>query len=183
MTNETDINLLLDGCIKNDRDSQRKLYQQWYGYSMSVCLRYAQSEDDAVEILNDGFLKVFKNLERFDQGRSFKAWLRTILINTALDHYRREKKHMHQEDISEVRNLDSGKRTDAELSYEELLQLVQRLSPAYRTVFSLYVIDGFKHHEIADKLGISEGTSKSNLTKARANLRDMIERIEVKTNA
>ena len=150
---------------------------------MSVCLRYAKSEDDAVEVLNDGFLKVFKNLKKFDQTRSFKAWLRTILINTALDHYRKEKKHMHQEDISEVRNLDSGKRTDADLSYEELLQLVQRLSPAYRTVFNLYVIDGYKHHEIADMLGISEGTSKSNLTKARANLRDMIERTEVNTNA
>lgn len=183
MTQEAEINQLLDGCIKNDRDSQRKLYQQWYGYSMSVCLRYAKSEDDAVEVLNDGFLKVFKNLKKFDQTRSFKAWLRTILINTALDHYRKEKKHMHQEDISEVRNLDSGKRTDADLSYEELLQLVQRLSPAYRTVFNLYVIDGYKHHEIADMLGISEGTSKSNLTKARANLRDMIERTEVNTNA
>ena len=178
-----DMDLLIDGCIKNDRDCQQKLYKHWYSYAMSVCMRYAHDQEEAYEILNDGFLKVFKNRERFERNRSFKSWLRTILIITALDQYRKNKKHRYQDDIEEARHLDSGMETDADLNYQELMALVQQLSPAYKAVFNLYVIDGFKHHEIAEKLGISEGTSKSNLTKARANLREMIRKVEVKENA
>ncbi|MEO1053924.1 MAG: RNA polymerase sigma factor [Bacteroidota bacterium] len=165
---------LLKGCQKNDRESQQLLYQHFYGYSMSVCVRYSSTEDEAKEILNDGFMKVFTKLDLYDQKRSFKAWLRRILINTALDHYRKNLKHNNEVDIYLGENQYSEVNVVDDLSYNEIIGLVQCLSPAYRTVFSMYVIDGYTHEEIGEKLGISVGTSKSNLSKAKANLRKML---------
>lgn len=168
--------LLIQGCKRNDRESQRLLYQHFYTYAMSICARYCYSKAEAQEVLNDGFMHVFMKINQYRDETSFKGWLRKIMINAAIDHYRKEKKHYHHEEIG--MQSDSGSQHASpldDLAHEELITMIKRLSPAYRAVFNLYVIDGFTHREIGRMLHISEGTSKSNLLKAREALRKMIE--------
>lgn len=171
-----DISDIIDGCRQWDRSSQEALYRQFFGYAMAICLRYSNNKNEAVEILNDGFLKIFNHIESYDTSRPFKSWLSKIMANTAIDHLRSKKKISFSEDINQAYDLgimdDSAM---AKLSYDEILQLVQNLPPAYKTVFNLYVMEGFQHQEIADMLGISEGTSKSNLFKAKRILKEKIE--------
>ena len=174
---------LLAGCQRQERVAQRRLYGQFHSFAMGICLRYARDRDQALEAANDGFVKVFRDLHRFDATRhpadvpgSFRGWLKRIMIHTAIDHYRANERHQHQQELNDatLNQADQGATPLDTLSYDELLALVQRLSPAYRAVFNLAVIDGFGHEEVADKLGISVGTSKSNLFKARAHLRTML---------
>jgi RNA polymerase sigma-70 factor (ECF subfamily) len=166
---------ILDGASKGDRKSQESLYKEYYSYGMSVCLRYAANRDEAVGILNDGFMKVFTHLDQYDRGRPFNAWFRKILINGALNHHKKNEKHSHQvglEMIPEVPDI----RVNAldELEYNDMVRVVQSLPSAYRTVFNLYVMEGYTHEEIAEMLEISIGTSKSNLSRARLKLRKML---------
>jgi len=168
---------IIKGCQQRQRDSQKELYEKFYAYGMSITLRYADSRDQGVEILNDSFMKVFENIRKFDSERPFKPWLRRIIINTAIDHYHRNKK------VRELSNYEITENSMAEdekilsgISYEEIIDMMQELSPAYRAVFNLHVIEGFSHEEIAEKLGISVGTSKSNLSKAKKNLRVILEK-------
>lgn len=165
--------LLIEGCKNQDRESQRLLFRHYYAFAYSVCVRYSGSVQEAKEVLNDGFLKVFKKIDLYDTNRSFEGWFRRILINTAIDHMRANKKHKNDVSIDQV---EQGYDMEifSQMSYLEVLKLVQKLSPMYRTVFSLYVIDGYSHEEIADRLEISVGTSKSNLFKARRNLKEML---------
>ncbi|WP_400193610.1 RNA polymerase sigma factor [Hymenobacter sp. B81] len=172
---------ILAGCRRADRVCQRQLYLRYYSYAMSVCLRYTRTRDEAMEAVNDGFMKIYRDIIRFDVTKhelngSFRGWLKRIMIHTAIDHYRATEKHQHQQDLDEVSNYhpDTGASALDSLAYDELLQLIQRLTPGYRTVFNLYVIDGFTHEEIAQQLGISVGASKSNLSKARAHLKAML---------
>lgn len=172
---------VINGCLKGSRDHQKVLYEQFYGYAISICLRYAHSTEEAKEILNDGFMKVFTRLAQLKDG-PFKPWLRRILINTAIDHYRASSKHYNVSEInSEVayNTLTQASAID-DLSHQELILLIQQLSPAYRTVFNLYVIDGYTHEEIATQLQISVGASKSNLFKAREHLKTLLEKVNVK---
>ena len=166
--------ILIKGCMKGDRESQKMLYKHYYGYAMSVCVRYAHSMEEAQEIMNDGFLKVFTKINQYDPNRSFKGWLRRIMINTAIDYFRSNKNHYHHHEIELAEGEQEKEDILRDLSYNEIIALVQRLSPGYRTVFSLYVIEGYTHEEISEKLNINVGTSKSNLSKARANLRSML---------
>ncbi|UYQ92857.1 sigma-70 family RNA polymerase sigma factor [Chitinophaga horti] len=172
-----DIADIVDGCRQWKRGSQEELYRQFYGYAMAICLRYANHKEEAVEILNDGFLKVFTHISTYDTSRPFKSWLARIMANTAIDHLRAQKRLLFAEDINKVYDLGSGS-DDAidKLSVDELLTLVQELPPAYKMVFNLYVMEGFQHQQIASMLGISEGTSKSNLFKAKRILKEKIER-------
>lgn len=168
---------LLAGCLRQHRRSQEMLYRQFYGYAMSICLRYTQTREEAVEVLNDGFYKVFTKIDQYDPAQPFKPWLRRILINTATDYYRQAAPHYHQNDLLAAEHL-STQEADAlsGLSHEFLLSLVYRLTPAYRLVFNLYAIDGYSHEEIAQQLSISVGASKSNLARARENLRLMLQK-------
>lgn len=170
---------LLAGCLRNHQRSQELLYRQFYGYAMGICLRYAPTREGALEVLNDGFLKVFTRLDQYDSAQPFKAWLRRILINTAVDHYRQEARHFYHEDVERADQAPASESADAysRLAHDELMGLIQRLSPAYRLVFNLYVIDGFTHDEIAGQLGISVGASKSNLARARENLRQLLKQL------
>lgn len=170
--------LLIQGCKKKNRESQRLLYQHYYGYAMSICVRYCRSMEESKEVVNDGFMKVFQKIDQHVTESSFKAWMRKIMINASIDHYRMEVKHHHQSELdhNSLTYMTSNSAED-DLSYAELIRMIQRLSPGYRAVFNLYVIDGFTHQEIAKTLGISEGTSKSNLMKARENLKKMIEKM------
>lgn len=167
---------LLAGCLRNHRQSQELLYRQFYSYAMSVCLRYAPSRELALEVLNDGFLKVFTRLDQYDPAQPFKGWLRRILINAAIDHYRQEVRHQH-EDVEQLNTPSVAADAYTQLAYEDLLALVKQLSPVYRLVFNLYVMDGFTHEEIAEQLGISVGASKSNLARAREKLRLLLKHI------
>lgn len=168
---------IIEGCRNRQRESQKKLYRMFYGYGMSITLRYAESRDQAVAILNDAFMKVFTNINKFDDDRPFKPWLRQIVVNTAINHYHRYKNKPHHEQLDEVENeLNSRETIISGISYDEIIDMVQQLSPGYRTVFNLYVIEGFKHREIAEMLDISVGTSKSNLSKAKRNLQSILEK-------
>jgi len=172
---------IIRGCLQANRDSQKIFYEMFYGYSMSICMRYCKREDDLVEIVNDGFLKIFKALSSFNPRHanvesSLKGWMKRIMINTAIDHLRKNK---HEFNITEVAenhfNIPGEVETSIEqMTYKEIIAVIQRLSPVYRIVFNLYVIDGFKHEEIARQLGISVGASKSNLAKARMNIQKML---------
>ena len=170
----TELEALLDGCRNGHRKSQELLYRRFYGYGMGVCLRYTRTRDEATEVLNDGFMKVFAKTEKYDPEKSFKGWLRRIMINTALDHYRRQSKHYFHEDVQAAENTTDNETVLDRLAHEELVLLVQQLTPAYRMVFGLYVMDGYTHEEIAGQLNISVGTSKSNLARAREQLRTML---------
>ncbi len=167
--------LLLEGCRKGDRLSQEMLYRQFYGFAMGICLRYTHSRDEAREVINDGFMKVFLKVELYDPARPFKSWLGRIMVNTALDHYRQQVKHYHHEGLEGASEEVSTRETaTSQLSYDELIVLVQRLPPSYRVVFNLYALDGYTHEEIAEQLNISAGTSKSNLSRAREHLRSWL---------
>ncbi len=171
---ETDLEELLKGCLKDSRQSQKLLYEKFYGYGMSVCIRYAKDEDDAIEILNDCFLKVFNGLKKFDLSRPFKPWFRRIIINEAINHFKKHEKRMKNEQIKDTEANSSIDDILSKIAYEEVVAMIQTLTTAYRTVFNLYVIDGYKHEEIAKMLGISVGTSKSNLSKAREKLQLLV---------
>lgn len=172
---------LIQRCLNGDRKSQRMLYKQYYGYGMVTCIRYAHNKEEAQEILNDGFIKVFKNLERFDFKKPFKYWLRRILINTAIDYLRKYKKYHDTLDLDQATQIEN-KEIDGfdNLSAKDLLNLVQQLAPSYRMVFNLYVIEGYSHKEIAQQMGISVGTSKSNLSYARNRLKKMIIKLGIR---
>ena len=173
---------LLAACQRQERVAQRRLYGQFHGFAMSICLRYARDRDQALEAANDGFLKAFRDLNRFDAARhpdvlgSFRGWLKRIMVHTAIDHYRANERHQHQQELDDatLNQVDAAATPLDAMSYDELLALVQRLPPAYRAVFNLAAIDGFSHEEIAAQLRISVGASKSNLFKARAHLRTML---------
>ena len=183
----------IEGCVRNSRESQKIIYSSFYGYALSICERYAGNNDDVMEILNDGFLKIFKEIHRYqpsyvDKVASFKGWLRKIMVYTSIDHYRKNKKHLAtgNTEPSTLQIAAANETALDKLSYDEILKAIQLLSPAYRTVFNLFVIDGMSHEEIAQKLGIAEGTSKSNLSKARMHLQRILSeeyQIEYKRNA
>lgn len=165
---------IINGCIKKDRSSQYLLYKEFYSYGMAICHRYGISNFDASDVLNNGFLKVFTNIDKYDVEKPLKAWIGRIITNTAIDHYRSNLKFTHQEDISEYEGIADSIGVYEHLAYKDLLILINDLSPAYRTVFNLFAIDGFTHEEIAELLKISIGTSKSNLFKARQKLQEKL---------
>lgn len=168
-------------CAQNSRESQKVIYSSFYGYAMAICDRYTNNQDDAVEILNDGFLKIFREIHHYspayaDVVSSFKGWLRKIMVYTAIDHFRKYHKHRMFSELDPVVYQVEAHNEDAvsKMTYEEIIRSVQDLSPGYRTVFNLFVIEGLSHEEIAQQLGISTGTSKSNLSKARRQLQKLL---------
>lgn len=165
---------LLIGCTKMHRTSQKLLYQKFYSYGMSICLRYADTRDDASVILNDGFMKIFKNISQFDLSKSFKPWFRKVMVNTAINHFHQKQKQIQAEEIEKADMEANVEKIISGISYDEIISLLQKLPPAYRTVFNLHVIEGYNHEEIANMLGITAGTSKSNLFKAKEALRKIL---------
>lgn len=164
-----DLPALIDGCKKGHRQFQKLLYEQYYSYAMSICMRHGNGYENAVEIVNDGFLKVFTKLEMYNPKKSFKAWVRRIMINSAIDHYRKELKHRSNHyDINKFDQVSVKETAIDKMAFDEVVFQIQRLSPSYRAVFNLYVFEGFKHEEIGAMLNISAGTSKSNLSRARS---------------
>lgn len=171
---EQELHQLISGCIKQDRGSQKMLYKAFYGFSMGICLRYANNRDEAAEVMNQGFFKVFTRIETYDRARPFKAWLGKIMMNVSIDYYRSNLKMAYTDDLEKAEHVSDGDLADRKLNYDDLLKMVQKLPPAYRTVFNLFAVEGYTHEEIGELLNISPGTSKSNLHKARAKLKQMI---------
>jgi RNA polymerase sigma factor (sigma-70 family) len=164
----------LAACISKERWAQKKLYEDHYGLLMGVCLRYSNNQEDARDILHEGFIKIFSNISKYRPGTSLAAWMRRIMVNTAIDYYRKAIRR-RTDDLDHAGHLDSDLPDAAsQVGEKEILAAVQRLSPVYRTVFNLYVVEGFSHREIADALGITESTSRSNLVKARMKLQEIL---------
>ncbi len=163
---------LIMALVRQERWAQQQVYEHFYGKMMGVCMRYAGSRDEALDLLHEGFIKVFQNIARYKPGTSLAAWIRTIIVNTCIDYYRRNTRR-RTEDIDQAYTL-SNDDPDAlsHLTEQEIMKAVQELSPAYRAVFNLYVIEGYSHKEIADALDITESTSRSNLVKARIKLQE-----------
>jgi RNA polymerase sigma factor (sigma-70 family) len=169
---ETD---LIAGCIAGDRLMQEELYNRFAPKMYAVCLRYANNSDDAQDLLQEGFIKVYKNIQRFRAEGSFEGWIRRVFINSSIEHLRKKSAK-----LMTVTEKEEGTIEDTDISAldtmaeKDIIKLIQDLSPGYRTVFNLYVIEGFAHKEIAEQLGISEGTSKSQLARAKSILQKKV---------
>lgn len=169
---------IITGCAQQDRQCQQLLYDQYYGLCLKIAFRYVNTYEQAVEVTHDGFLKMFRNFSRFEVRDKDKVemlligWIRRVVINASIDYMRREMNNQQTYAIPEHiwEHKDDGQSSDNSVLYKELMCLVKDLPPAYRMVFNLHVIEGYSHPEIAKMLGITTGTSKSNLSKARAHL-------------
>ena len=178
-----ELNELIRGCTLNDRKSQKKIYDSFYRYGMSICDRYTRNKEDSIEIFNDAFLKIFKEINRYrpaytDELNSFKGWLRKIMIYTAIDYNRKYYKHGFTAELNTAMIFVPAEEENAfdMISYDEIIQAIRDLSPAYRTVLNMFIVDGFSHDEISTQLGIAVGTSKSNLSKARQQLQKILKK-------
>lgn len=178
-TNDPEVQLI-NGCLNEERWAQKKLYEKYYGKMMGVCLRYSNNSEDARDIFNEGFVKVFRYLRRYKIGTSLDSWIRRIMINTAIDFYRKAVRH-RTEDIEQAQYTPSGgEDAVSKYSAQEIMNVIQKLPPSYRAVFNLYAIEGYSHREVANTLGISESTSRSNLVKARTKLKVMLAKLYAK---
>ena len=172
---------IIKGCLRNDRNCQKALYEQYYSRMLVVCMRYAKNRDEAKDMFQEGMIKVFDNLKNFGSKGSFEGWIRKIMTNTAIDHLRRNKHEYLIVNTVYASEVLHGNRQEEEnvdddeiifkLKPDQVMEAVQKLTPAYRTVFNLHVMEEMTHKEIAELLDISEGTSKSNFSKAKFNLR------------
>lgn len=171
---------IIKGCLNNDRKSQKLLFDSYAGILMSTSYRYMGNRDDADEVLQEGFIKIFNKLATYDYSFDIGAWMRRVIINLAIDKLRKRKKDrkiivsgddnlFKTQDHDEISDFDQY--DNQQISVELAMEAITKLSPAYRMVFNLYAIENYTHAEIAEELGISEGTSKSNYFKAKANLR------------
>lgn len=180
MINEDrDINNIIDGCKADNRQAQEKLYRSFYRAMMNLCLRYTKNEADAMEVLNTGFYKVYKNIQKYNPDKaSLYTWIRTIIINSCLDFIKAKSGQVTFKEIDQAAQVDLPPDVFAKMSSADILRLVRQLPPATQAVFNLYVMEGFSHKEIADLLGTSDGTSKWHLSEARKLLKELITKNE-----
>lgn len=171
-------NQLIEGCININREAQYKLYNLLSGKMFAVCLRYAKNREAAEDILQDGFVKVFTNIEKFRGDGSFEGWVRRIIVNTAVEYYRKSAKMYPVVNVDDVNKDIAWQDTGDNLELEDVMNMINNLSTGYRTIFNLYVVEGYSHKEIADMLQINEGTSKSQLARARYLLMEMVKNSE-----
>ncbi|MDB5226104.1 MAG: polymerase sigma-70 factor [Bacteroidota bacterium] len=172
-------NELIAGCRRNLREAQYKLYNLLSARMFSVCLRYAKNREAAEDLLQEGFVKVFVNIDKFRGEGSFEGWVRRIMVNTAVEHYRKSTKMYPMVNVEDVNRNITWEDSGDDLQLEDLMNMINKLSPGYRTIFNLYVVEGYSHREIGELLEISEGTSKSQLSRARYLLMDMVKKSEI----
>ena len=166
---------LIEGCLRNKRRSQKQLYNKYAPKMYGVCLRYSKNKHDAEDILQDAFIKIYRNIDFFNNKGSFEGWIRRIVVNTALTHLRNKTKHWFVDIDTVPVAIEEDEEKFSPLSPEDLIQLIQELPNGYRTVINLFVFEKYSHKEIAKALAISEGTSKSQYSKAKALLKSKIE--------
>ncbi len=167
---------LIERCKANDRLAQKALYERFSAKMFGVCRRYVKTVENTEEVLLMGFCKVFKKMDTFSDKGSFEGWIRRIMVNESLMFLRKNYRFNEHQDIDEVPVRAVQVTIEDELAAQDILQLLEQLPIGYRTVFNLYVIEGFKHREIAEQLGISINTSKSQLILAKKKLQEMIKR-------
>lgn len=165
---------IVEGCRRKDQLAQKLLYEQFSAKMYGVCLRYSGSPDDAQDILHEGFLKIFDKIGQYQSRGSFEGWIRRIMVNTALEKYRNQYRMTSMQDNQYVYDNQGIEEINENITAKELMQLIQELSPKYKVVFNLYAIEGYSHKEISKMLEISEGTSKSNLSRARSILQNKV---------
>lgn len=164
----------LAALCRGDRTAQRELYETYYGQLMSVCQRYVSNDHEAMDLLHESFIKIFANVKKYQPGTSLLAWMRRIAVNTAIDHYRKAVRR-RTEDIDQAYHLSSNEPdVISQYTAQEILAAVRQLPPTYRAIFNLYVVEGYSHREIAERFGITESTSRSNLVKARVKLQKLL---------
>lgn len=178
MKEQSEVLQWVQDCRSGSTRAQHKLFKYFYSSAMSVCMRYAGSTDEAADMLNEGFLKVFSNLDKYENSGSFEAWLKRVVCNTALDYRRKYDRNVNLVDIDDVQDshFSDYNVNDAisKISSEEIVGLIQQLPPVTRVVFNMFVFEGFSHREIAQKLDISENTSAWHVNQARCRLKESI---------
>lgn len=165
---------IVKGCLNNNREDQNRLYRLFAGKMYAVCLRYAAGEEDARDLLQDGFVKVFQNLQRYKGAGSLEGWMRRVFVNLALDRYRSSRTMLSIDEQNEAELDDNNSNALDLLSEKEIMALIRQLPDQYRLVFNLHVLEGYPHQEIASMLGIAESTSRSNLARAKEILKGKI---------
>ncbi len=174
-----DEHTLINDCLKGNPVAQRKLFELFAPKMLGVCMRYMKSQDEAEDVLQDGFIKVFNKLEAFEKNGSLEGWVRRIMVNTALDQLRKNVKFANSYDISEQEyRLENTDYTFENLVADDLMKLVNEMPEGYKMVFNMFAIEGYGHKEIGELLNISENTSKSQYSRARAYLREQLERLD-----
>lgn len=171
---------LANKCIEGDQLAQRKLFEMYAPKMMGVCLRYMRDHAQAEDVLQDGFVKVFTKLDKYSGEGSLEGWVRRIMVNTALDQLRKTSKFNSNVSMDDVEyKVESDSDALSSLMEEDLLKLIQEMPEGYKTVFNMFAIEGFTHKEIGEKLGVSENTSKSQYSRAKAYLRNKVEELEI----
>lgn len=158
---------IIQGCLKKDVKAQQAFYSFFSSSMYAVCLRYSNTKEDAKDILQDGFIKVFAKLNQFSGKGFLEGWMKRVFVNTALEHYRVNKVYMQQSDVMDAKQVSTEAQAIGKLTQQEILSVMQQMAPGFRTILNMYAIEGYTHAEIAEMLGISEGTSKSQLSRAR----------------
>jgi len=184
LLSNNDLNIIVMGCINRDRISQKDFYKNFYGYAAAICNRYVANNDELLEVVNDGFLKIYKEIDKFDTSVAhlesrLMSWIRAIMVHTSVDYYRKKMRDKISLGYSDenIEHIEYDEETPVDkLSYHEIVALTNQLSPMYKLVFNMNIIDGLSHDEISKKLNISTGTSKSNLFKARQIIIKLIEK-------
>lgn len=171
---------LANKCVEGDQLAQRKLFEKYAPKMMGVCLRYTKDAEQAEDVMQDGFVKVFTKLDKYSGEGSLEGWVRRIMVNTALDHIRRNTKFNANVSMDDVEyKVESDSDALGSLMEEDLLKLIQEMPDGYRTVFNMFAIEGYSHKEIGEQLGVSENTSKSQYSRAKAYLRMKVEELEI----
>lgn len=167
---------LIKRCLTGDQGAQKALYDTYSRTMYGICLRYSSNAEEAKDILQDGFVKVFTKLGQFSFSGSFEGWMKRIFVNTALEFYRVNKVHMYHSDVDAAYEKPHHDFTLERITQKEILIVMNKMAPGYRAVLNLFIIEGYGHAEIAEMLGITEGTSKSQLSRARALLQQELQK-------
>lgn len=171
---------IIRGCCKKDKKAQKMLYNKYASTMLGICMRYAQNRSEAEDILQEGFVKIFLNINQYLGKGSFEGWMRQIMVNTALTNYRNNLKHYYHNDVTEIAEsrIDDDVSYDGEFTQEELLKIINDLPEGYRVVFNLYAVEGYKHKEIAEMLSIDESTSKSQFSRGKKLIQQKLEELK-----
>jgi len=177
-----ELNEVINQCIRKEKEGQELFFKHFYGKMMAVCSRYARDRDEAQDILQDAFMKVFDNLQKYEVTGSIEGWVRRIFVNTAIDHYRKQKNKYNLEEDGNIadeesyyNDLEENDSVYSKIKPNDILEAMEQLSPAYKMVFNLYAIENHTHQEVAEILDINIGTSKSNYAKAKAKVKHILE--------
>ncbi|MFK7756148.1 MAG: RNA polymerase sigma factor [Flavobacteriales bacterium] len=166
---------LAKACAHGDRKAQERLYKLFYGRMLPICMRYTKDMDLAKDLLQESFIKIFNKIKMYDGAGSLEGWIRRIVVNNAIDQFRKKKKGFgYMESIDDVEDIQEEEEGEFEFKASQIIEAMQELTPVYRAVFNMYIFEEMTHKEIAERLDISVGTSKSNLSKAKRNLKNIL---------